>query len=59
MIQIQWYMTGLMDGPDYVINGEADMGTLPFATEGEASSYERGVMSVQDPMNPANSPSAE
>lgn len=49
MIQIQWYMTGMMDGPDYVTNGEADMGILPFATEGEAAAYEEGVRSAQAP----------
>lgn len=42
MIQIRWYMTGLSDG-------DADMGTLAFATEGEASAFERGARSIQDP----------
>jgi len=42
MIQIRWFMTGMSDG-------DVDMGTLPFATEGEAVAFERGVASIQAP----------
>jgi len=42
MIHIRWFMTGMSDG-------DVDMGTLPFATEGEAAAFARGTTSVQDP----------
>lgn len=43
MIYIRWFMTGLSDGDAY-------MGTLPFATEEEADAFESGVRSIQDPL---------